>query len=380
MPLQKPRMWWGIGVVVVAVLVVAIGVPVWRSVRSGDPAGTRVQADDTEPLPGARTGSVLLPTGELTVSVSRPATHFPADADPHGAAEPDRVERGGRWLAVGWALSPLKLPTAQLLVLGRTPAQFQVTLVADGARYDLAAGQTEDAYAATESRAGLAIAGRKLTLVDHKRVYVALPHAPGTTSVEVRYDGLTQRLDPDRATVERGAAAPLYHPAPDPKVTAGSGMALAAPGFGFLRDRRDDQVQLAVRATTALPYVPGLGWAADGRTWLAVPIYTNVVDPFVFWPTPEAAAHALYVLKLRSTTVTLDGAKPTLELSYYQQNAPATDSTLSAYYLWDVPASGPGRTLALHQSYRSGPPDEDAPATAPKQAAATADTTATITR
>lgn len=65
-----------------------------------------------------------------------------------------------------------------------------------------------------------------------------------------------------------------------------------------------------------------------------MPILTNIVDPFVFWPTPEAEAHALYRLKLRSTATTLDGAKP----------------------------------------------DEGSPPAAPKQATATADATLTVTR
>ena len=391
MTVQKRRLWWGIAALVAVAVAVAVAVivPIRLSQRSGVAPGTQVQVDDGIALKGLRTGSVRLPSGDLTITVTAPQTHFPADADPYGDAELDRVARSGRWVAVGWTLRSLQLPTAEALVLGRAPTQFQVALVTDGVRHDLAAGRTEDAYAATESRAGLAIAGRKLTLVDHKRVYVALPKAPASLSVEVTYEGLTQRWDPAGSVdsgidsgVDSGVAAPLYRPGVSPRVPADPGLRLAAPGFGFLPGRRghEDQVSLGLHPTPPLPYVPGLGWAKPGRTWLVVPVLTNLVDPFVFWPTPEVQAHALYRLTLTGTTVTLDGQRPARELPYHLQNPAATDSTTSAYYVWDVAAGSATQSLHLHQDYVSGPPDDESPSDAPAKATATADATLTLTR
>ncbi|HST63931.1 MAG TPA: hypothetical protein VLM05_01975 [Mycobacteriales bacterium] len=102
----------------------AVVVPIQLSHRSGIAAGTQIQVDDAITPKGLRTGSVRLPSGDLTITVTDPETHFPTDADPYGDAAPDRVARSGRWVAVGWVLRSLQLPTAQALVLGRAPVQF----------------------------------------------------------------------------------------------------------------------------------------------------------------------------------------------------------------------------------------------------------------
>jgi hypothetical protein len=103
---QERRRWWlAVIAAVVVAAAVAIGVPVRMAHRSGAAAGTQLQVDDHAAVSG-RTGSVLLPTGALAITVTGPETHFPSDADPYGDVSADRVERSGRWVGVGWALSP----------------------------------------------------------------------------------------------------------------------------------------------------------------------------------------------------------------------------------------------------------------------------------
>jgi hypothetical protein len=67
----------------------AIVVPIQLSHRSGIAAGTRVEVQDASTPAGLRSGSVRLPSGDLTITVTDPPTHFPRDADPYGDAELD---------------------------------------------------------------------------------------------------------------------------------------------------------------------------------------------------------------------------------------------------------------------------------------------------
>ena len=198
----------------------------------------------------------------------------------------------------------------------------------------------------------------------------------------MRYDGLTQSLDPRTGRRDAGRAGPLYDL---PGWTAAApacpdGLLLAAPGFGFSGEDEERRVTCEPPAATATPYADGLGWAAPGRTWLSVTLLTSADSPFVYWPSQAAEPNALYLLRLASSALTVAGRPPAATRPYYQQTAAelGKDGRTGAYYLFDVPA-GTAQRATLHQVYVDGDASADAPPGAPRRASATADLTITLT-
>ena len=103
-------------------------------------------------------------------------------------------------------------------------------------------------------------------------VWVAVDEAPdeiGSMKLAVTYDGLTQTLDPATGEREAGAAAVLYD-----EPVADAEAACAADGF----DREGVQLDLACLAgpPQRTPYLPGPGWAAEGRSWLVAGTVVSV--------------------------------------------------------------------------------------------------------
>ena len=348
---------------------VAVGVAgiVWLNLRRGQPAGTQLEEDaglytldDADALPDR---TVLLPVGQLTITVSKPLRELPSGAGERGT--PDRVGGFGRWVAVGWQLRPSsRLRDGRSVAAQGENPQFSVVAVADGVRYDLAAGSTED----DDSDPG--------DLVRDKGVYLALPAEPGGFTVEVGFAGVVQVLDPRTGELRTGAAAPLYAAAPSWSTRApacvGQRAEVAVPGFGAAPNE-DLSVRCEIRSGFAVPYVTGIGWARPGRTWLVLPVTTRASSGlYVNWPSFEATPNALYVLRLRSSSLFLGGATPTTTLPYYQQSAQEllADGVTGAYYVFDVAPGEPARAV-LRQLYADDAPGADAPPNAPRQARGT---------
>ena len=86
----------------------------------------------------------------------------------------------------------------------------------------------------------------------------------------VTYDGLTQTLDPATGEREAGAAAGALRRAESrtsrrrvrPTVSTERACSSTSPAWQGLPQRT--------------PYLPGPGWAADGRSWLVVGISVSV--------------------------------------------------------------------------------------------------------
>jgi hypothetical protein len=351
---------------VAAAVLVTTGVVVWNREHSGVAVGTLVPvldlADADALLPG---GMIMLPVGRLDVQVSKPSRKLPDGAyslDTGSRRAVEQVADHGRFLGVGWQLTGDPRDPRRTLAGGEA-ARFEVTLVADGTRYDLRAGEA--------TRAG----GRQ------KAVYLALPDDPELLIVEVAHDGIVQSLNARTQNRVTGAAQPLYSPATRWATTAkactpDTGFPMLARGVEF-REPRDAQVRCTMPDAVSGPYVTGRGWARPGRTWLAVTLTTRPVRlPFAYWPAVGADPYELYYLKLAASTVTLGGAAPGTTLPYFGQTEAElrkSDAT-GARYVFDVPVSGLQR-LAVHQVWRSRPDaDRDVPG-APATVTATADLT-----
>ena len=347
-PGRRRRRWWAVGAAGVAVVALVAGGITFFVLRSGEPVDTRFEVRSLEPvaeegrLPA---GTVQLPAGRLQVEASAPLREVP-DSTPavvEQQEEPGRVRGFGRWVGVEWRFGTPPDPDRFWDPAVRQPKQFQVALVADGTRRDLAAGETADPDPI-----------RNRGYLPHKALWVALPGEPGALTLEVTYDGLTQTLDLRTGRVDAGAAAPLYRkeawtaasrPCTDGKVT------IRAPGFAA--DEDDVEVLCTLtEVALAAPYLPGKGWARPGRTWVTFQLRTQASLAFVRWPSMQDPDPVLYRLALQSSAVTAGGAAPALVTSYYQQGLEEQRklNLSGAYYSFDVPAAGTTR-VSVHQVY-----------------------------
>jgi hypothetical protein len=372
------RTWWVTGAAAAVVLAATVLVT-WDDLRDGVASGTLVETFDLDLAAGRLTGGdVMLPTGRLAVTVGEPTRELPRDATATGSVSRRDVEKVGdfgRYLGVGWALTRPRNDD-RFAWDEKVQRQVEVVLVADGTRHDLRAGESDRSH------------GRFVTT---KTVYLALPGEPRDLSIEVTYDGLTQKLDPRTGERETGVAQPLYGPAgawtaSPASVCAsrfpgadGSGIPLAAPGFEF-QEKEDSLVRCVLAPPVPSPYVPGAGWARPGRTWLSVLLVTRppVGTPVVYWPDVETEPNALYALKLQISSVTLGGAAPDTTRRYFLQDEAQLrrSDTTGAYLVFDV-APSTAQRLELRQRWVSSVGDT-ARADAPTQAVGTASLTVTL--
>jgi hypothetical protein len=131
--------------------------------------------------------------------------------------------------------------------------------------------------------------------------------------LEVGYDGLTQEVHAADGSREPGPADALYDEGTDPAggATADCGDGKAVPDLQL-------QVDCRVGPMTQIPYVPGLGWAADGKTWTVVPLAAAL--------TSAEDGAASYTATDASSRTTLDGVAPDSVLDQAKQMGGASYS------------------------------------------------------
>ena len=91
----------------------------------------------------------------------------------------------------------------------------------------------------------------------------------GDVSFEVTYDGLTQTVSPATGDRDAGVAAPLYD---EPTI----GVEAPCTSEGFATPQVQPDVSCVVNAPQRTPYLPGHGWAEDGRTFVLVTAFFTV--------------------------------------------------------------------------------------------------------
>lgn len=261
------------------VLVIAafVGGGVWFSQRDSDGlrAGTLISETASEALVG-RTAEVRVPWGSLQVTVSEPI------------AETEDGKRAGDDASLVGVQVALDGPE-DLLVSDRLPdgalQDPTFTLVADEQEYVLEglAGWVDDDEIAQVAR----------------RQYVALKGEPQDISLRVGYDGVDQVVDGLTGDLDRNAAGPLYElgfangaqPCGDP---------LWSPGAS---DVGETVSTCVVTSSAQRPYVAGLGWAAEGKSWMVVTLLTGS-------PTEFEGPDGTYEVDESASTYLLDARGP----------------------------------------------------------------------
>ncbi len=258
-----------------------------------DAAGVVVPGTDASVTEGNK-AFLLVPAGRIDVTVGDPIT---GDL-PASEVTDDRIHRppeGGSFVPVEWSHDPFALPP-DLAVVGLWPEPTEMSLLVDGASYPL--GSPYDVPA---------VGGTVDSLVSV--LYVAVPTRPKSVRVGASYDGVTQTLDPVSGRLGPDAAAPLYHPVRRFRVDAcpergwtihdstthGRSTADADVAGSAIR------VDCHVGVARQVPYLPGVGWARTGYTWLVVPYRV------------QARADGAAVDSVRAV-ITLDGARPSAML------------------------------------------------------------------
>lgn len=255
---------------------------------------------------------VLLPTGRIDLTVGDPTEELTEEQVGDARRAPD----GGSFLPVSWAHDPFGESGVPIGVIGAEPQEAQVTLVVGETRADLGSpyrvvGDTGTADTGVST------------------MYVAVDQAPddvGDVSFEVTYDGLTQTVSPSTGDRDAGAAAPLYD---EPTI----GVEAPCTSEGFATPRVQPDMSCVVNAPQRTPYLPGHGWAEEGRTFVLVSAFFTV-DSVEVGGTSSDVGEV-------TPRLTLDGAEPLPPDGRYgvpEQEPGAASGT----WAFDVDGEGPG--------------------------------------
>lgn len=203
-------------------------------------------------------GYVLLPTGRIDVVVGEPVTSDVA-ADQASDALEHEAPDGGSWIPVHVFHDPFGEMGVPVGVMGVPPQPAQVALVVDGMTIHLGAPYR------VAGEQGTADSG-----LDN--VWVAVDQRPDeieSLAVAVTYDGLTQTLDPRTGARGEGLAGPLYVGDPERLEARCPDDAFDAAGVRL-------DLACAIGPGQRTPYLPGAGWAEEGRSWLVVPAAISI--------------------------------------------------------------------------------------------------------
>lgn len=270
----------------VLVIAALAGGGVWLSQRGPDAlkAGTLISETASEALVG-RSAEVRVPWGNLQVTVSEPIDR---------TADGKKAGHGASLVGVQVSLDGPE----DLLVADRLPdgalQDPSFTLVADDHEYAL------DGLSGWVDQAAISPGAR--------RQYVALEGEPSQISLRVGYDGIEQVVDGLTGAVDRAGAAPLYElgfasgaqPCGDPLWSTGAS------------DVDDAVAACVVTSAAQRPYVAGLGWATEGKSWLVVTVLSGA-------PTEFRGPDGTYQVEESESTYVLDGQQP--EESYAANDA-----------------------------------------------------------
>ena len=298
-------------------LLLGVGLTACGDQGSATSVGEVVVGHSSDDVTGDST-LVLLPTGRIDLTVGDPTEKLTEEQVGDARRAPD----GGSFLPVSWAHDPFGESGVPIGVIGAEPQEAQVTLVVGETRADLGSpyrvvGDTGTADTGVST------------------MYVAVDQAPddvGDVWFEVTYDGLTQTVSPSTGDRDAGAAAPLYD-----EPTFGVEAPCTSEGFATPQVRPD--VSCVVNAAQRTPYLPGHGWAEEGRTFVLVSAFFTV-------DSVEVGGTSSDVVEI-TPRLTLDGAEPLPPDGRY--GAPEQEpGAASGTWAFDVDGEGPGDlTIAL---------------------------------
>jgi hypothetical protein len=238
---------------------------------------------------------VQLPLGPLTIQTGKPEQSIDSFDSPGRAAD------GAKWVPVAWTLAGNGADYDNV-----EPAfQFAVTLIADGRRYDLQAGQSGDSDTA---------ASQYMPVVKEKSLDVVVQGKGEHLQADVEYDGVTQTVDFDSGHVRSGVAAPLYRKTGSTALTQDD-CPLMSPA-DERHFRASTGTTCTIGAAQKTPYVGGLGWVSSAnQTWVTVPLDVMLIE----FDSLDTRGEYSY-FDIRRVTVTVDGQAPTTEILRYRDN------------------------------------------------------------
>lgn len=250
-------------------------------------AGEMVEGSGVPSESGAKS-EVMLPSGKVTFSVTDPVRRL--DISDTRLTEKVEPERGVDLVGVSWDRERfVYVRDAGEAMAGGVQAdkseQVELTLVADDKSYDFPDVGTMDG------------------LDGANFFYIGIPRAASKLAIEVEYDGLVQAIDLRKGAVDEAAAAPLY----EQELAAGAEpdeAEMACSGADRDRGRLRWYLFCDVARAVAVPYVPGRGWAGEGRTFVVAWTHASVggVDWII-----DSNHYASYDAKVRQLRTTLDG-------------------------------------------------------------------------
>ncbi|MFC5730957.1 MULTISPECIES: hypothetical protein [Nocardioides] len=258
-----------------------------------------VPAAGTVDLDGTET-EVVLPSGQLTFTVTEPRESVPAE-DAEDDADHDAPE-GSAYIGLGWQHTG-PAPAFGPVLHGTTPQSAEVRLRAGEEGRDVF---TVD----TQSTSG-------------ESAWVLVPVGDQSAVLEIEYDGLVQELDLATGEVDAGVAQGLYDvrtatvDCPDQRGEPGAALSYT--------------IACRTSPATVTPYVADLGWSAEGASWL---VFDLTLQPSTFlWK--DGGTRTSFSVEEHRGSVAGDGAVVLLE----ERLASAGYSGTLA-----VPATGSGPT------------------------------------
>ena len=227
-----------------------------------------------------------------------------ADGKPHEA--PD----GQQYLGLQWDWEGMTGPVFSVLNRDQPPLAATVSVVA-----------SEQEVSVFELDTQAASPG--------DRAWVLVPDE-ADARLQVTYDGHTQTVDLASGEVDAGVAEGFYGIgdvgyAPD--------CPDQGPGNASGRDGWQYRIECTVGEVYAVPYVAGLGWAAEGQTWLLAPVQLAAWE-FGFAVGDESTRYRVDDEE-ESVSVAGGGDPETL------QHAGETPGRFETVYAVPVPAEGP---------------------------------------
>jgi len=318
------RRW--IGMAIALVIGLAIGLiagagGIWLVTRdNGVLAGSILPSSlrDVEKLEGTPL-TVNLPRGVLEFIVADPVDEvlYVPELD-YGHAE---AADGVSLIGIGWSYRPAPwgLPRTNALT-EKTPSPSAALVVADRP-YDLGPllSLDDDIVAPAEGAVIFAVPGEpdSLTVDDF--------------DVQVTYDGLTQSINVATGEKDLGAATTLQVGTPP-----------TSPGADC-PDLEGDQsspglfldLVCQINSVTSTPYVPGLGWADEGTTWLVVTVQDHVFE-YGWNPEPGVDAAVRYDATSEGPRLSIAGVPQVAEI---YRDVGATIAATESTSVLRVPAS-----------------------------------------
>lgn len=250
-----------VAIVLAAVLVLALAAVGIDSLREDRPRAKEGQVFDPstapeEPLEEA--GTVFLPWARLTVAVGEPGHELPTLGSEESDVAPPE---GGSFVRVEVDKSDEDVEFAPLVATRDSrDLDVRIVLVADDVDYPLDGPEGLD-FDSDEPSWSSPSATR----------WVAVPGEPTDLAVEVIVDGQVQTVDDEGDATRRRAQDLADLPSVDE---------MGRPRTSCGKARRDDESSLRltglstceISASLRTPYVDGLGWAPEGREYLAVEV------------------------------------------------------------------------------------------------------------